>query len=91
MRSIFKYEVPLADYFSLEMPAGADILTIQVQNERPCLWAIVDKDAPMKTRRFATYGTGWELPPEEFLGKYAGTVQRNFGLVWHIFDLGEDK
>lgn len=89
-QSIFKYPLPLADHFSVEIPAGSSILTVQIQGDVPCLWAIVDKDAPMRTRRFAIYGTGWELPPDEFQGEYVATVQAELGLVWHIFDLGED-
>ena len=42
MKTIWKFPVPVNDGNVLEMPEGAKILSVQVQGETPCLWALVD-------------------------------------------------
>lgn len=58
MKRIFKYAIPIADEFELELPKGAEILTFQIQYEQPVIWAIVDPDAEKEKRHFNLYGTG---------------------------------
>ena len=88
MKRIWKYTVMVDDY-SIEMPVGAKILDVQVQNGEPHLWALVDDIAPMEARRFATVGTGHPLPDEISDGKHLGTFHLHGGaLVFHLFDFG---
>jgi hypothetical protein len=93
MKTIYKYALPdgVGHYtwgFGIPMPEGADIIAVQYQpGSGPCLWAIVDKDKPVVTRRFGIIGTGWEIPEGEVLIKYLGTWQSN-GFVWHLFGEG---
>lgn len=88
-KMVFKYQLPIKDTFTLDIPAGADILAVQIQHENPCLWALVEKDAPPVTRHFACVGTGQPVPTVIDKHNYIGTVQRYDGnLVLHYFILG---
>lgn len=88
MRTIHKYEVPIADSFTLELPANAHLLCVQTQLGTPQLWALVDADARKEAHRFELRGTGHNcdgLSP----GEYVGTFQiRGGDLVFHLFHLG---
>ncbi len=85
MRKIFKYPLKVEDVQMIEMPKGAAILTVQAQQEIPCIWAEVDPDAPPVKRCFTTYGTGHRV--EEIKARsYVGTYQLKGGaLVFHVF------
>lgn len=83
-RMIWKFPVSIAERFSVEMPAGAEILTVQMQGDTPCMWAIVDPDAFPEIRNFRMAGTGHELGQ---IGRHIGTVQMAGGaLIWHFFE-----
>jgi hypothetical protein len=92
MRKVWKYGVQWpADAFDLAMPEGAEVLTVQVQENGDsrlaavCLWALVDPDAPQTVRRFRVVGTGH--PVEGGALAYAGTFQLASGaLVFHVFE-----
>lgn len=69
----------------VDMPEGAEILTVQMQGEDICLWAKVDPTTGSWTkRRFLCLGTGHEIPDENL--KYIGTIQTVDRFVWHIFE-----
>lgn len=87
MKTIFKYPLELAGVQSVRMPAGATILTVQLQAGVPCVWAITDSAQPKVSRRLLLVGTGHALPDDH--GRYVGTFQPPRGLVFHVFDLGE--
>ena len=77
------------DMFVLEMPSGARILSIDAQNGKPFLWALVDPDAPKVQRRFLTAGTGHPLHDSVSGAAFVGTFQLHGGaLVFHLFDFG---
>jgi len=85
MTAIYKY--PVGDS-AVSMPAGARLLTAQMQHGSLFVWAIVDPSAPRVLRCIRVYGTGHELPANP--GAYLGTVQMHDGaLVLHVFDEGE--
>jgi len=68
------------------MPAGAEVLCVQTQNETACLWAMVDPDEPLLKRSFCIYGTGHPVPNAS--QKYIGTYQIKGGaLVFHCFEV----
>jgi hypothetical protein len=82
-KTIWKYS--LTPDCTLSMPVGSIILTVQEQEQRPCLWALVDPAAPHECRRFRTYGTGHPVADDP--GEYIGTFQLNGGsLVFHLFE-----
>jgi hypothetical protein len=67
------------------MPAGAQPLTVQIQNGAPCLWAVVDPNAPLVLRQFRMLGTGHAFPEQQF-EQYIGTFPLAGGqLVFHLF------
>lgn len=87
--TIWKYALSTTDHQEVQMPAGAQILCLQVQLGIPCLWAVVDETAPTRTRLIRIYGMG-HFMDERHPGKFIGTYQLNGGsLVFHAFDLGE--
>ncbi len=87
--TIFKYPIEVKDRFYVDMPAGARILSVQVQHNIPQIWAVVDVLMPKVERAFWVRGTGHELGIAA-AGKFVGTFQLDGGsLVFHLFDGGE--
>lgn len=87
MLTVYKYEVPLTDDFAIDMPCGARILSVQVQNGEPVLWALVDPEARELRRHFRLAGTGHMIDqaPADLL--FIGTMQlRGGALVFHLFE-----
>jgi hypothetical protein len=88
---VYKYTLDTPnDYVEVPMPVGATILSVQVQYDVPCIWALVNPDNPMKIRRFRWAGTGHNIqePPEKL--SYIGTFQMMKGsLIFHIFEIVE--
>jgi len=84
---IFKYVIPTTDEFQIRMSKGATVLTVDVQNGLPCIWALVDKNAEQEYRSFRLLGTGF--PSDDVSGdQYVGTVLLHGGaLVLHLFDV----
>lgn len=82
---IWKWTLAIVDRQYLQMPVGAKILTVQIQNEMPQLWALCNPEAPKETRAFGIYGTGNPMPNDP--GHYIATFQINSGmLVFHVFE-----
>lgn len=87
--------------FTQDMPAGAEILSVQTQlgkdgsgspwqTLQPMMWAMVDPQNMREKRKFVTVGTGNEIPPEARLGRhnFLGTFQLpDQGLVFHLFEV----
>lgn len=89
-RKIWKFVLPVTDTPEISMPAGAEVLSAQVQFGSPVIWALLDPDVPEKTRHFTLLGTG--NPAPEDLGKFIGTLQLNDGtLVLHLFEAHEPR
>lgn len=87
MKTIWKYELETLDLFGLDMPCGAEVLTVQMQNGKPCLWVLVDPSKYKENRTFAIHGTGHGVSNAENK-KYIGTYQLMGGeLVFHLFEL----
>lgn len=85
METVYKYKLKCSGEQWIEMPITAKVLTVQMQNGEPCLWAKVRPDEPQALRRFVTHGTGHQIP--ETTGKYIGTYQLNNGeLIFHVFE-----
>ena len=60
-------------------------LHVAVQDSIITIWALVDTEAPLISRRFKVIGTGGAITDYE---KFLGTVFQG-PLVWHVFDCGE--
>lgn len=82
--TIYKYAIEVTDQQTVSMPAGADILTAQVQHGQVCLWARVDPLAAITQRKIRVAGTGHPVASE---WAYIATVQlAGGGLVFHVFE-----
>lgn len=82
---IYKYPLALVDEQHVEMPAGADVLCVQIQDGRPCIWAKVDVRSTPTARLFYVVGTGHPMPVKA--QEYVGTFQMQDGaLVFHVFE-----
>lgn len=87
---IYKYPVPFIDWFVIEMPENAKILSFQEQNSLPVLWALVCPDNPVETRRFHGVGTGYAIDLD-VVKEFIGTIQlMNGKFVWHLFEMKND-
>lgn len=75
---IYKYDLA----HTIEMPKGAQILSIQMQGNQPTIWALVDLSAPMEDRRFETVGTGWIVGE----GFHHIATYMDGPFVWHVFE-----
>jgi len=90
-RAIWKYPLDLKGVQTVEMPEGAEILSVQTQTHsgRVCLWALVSTQVPLSNRRIHIHGTGHPTVMQR--GAFVGTVQTPDGFVWHVFDMGEEQ
>lgn len=91
MNTIYKYPLQIVDRQIVEMPKYARILSIQVQNGVPCIWAQVKPQSEKEKRVIYIVGTGQDL--ENFISDfcvYRGTFQMHSGtLVFHVFEISE--
>ena len=84
MQSIWKYTLEITDLQILEIPAGAEILTVQMQRGQPRIWVLVDTTVQKEIIKIHTAGTGHPVSDAVNL-KYIGTYQSNDLLVFHVF------
>lgn len=86
-KTIWKFELETTDYQTLEIPEDFEILTVQTQNEKPNIWALVNPDSGNKKVRFEIFGTGHAIN-NIYERKYVGTYQLHSGsLVFHVFQI----
>ncbi len=85
---IWKCILRTTDFQQVDLPMGAQILTVQMQHDKPCLWALVNPDAPNESVTIETVGTGNQML-EADNRTYIGTYQMfNGDLIWHCFKVG---
>lgn len=87
MITVWKYELNVDDKQWLELPRGYKYLSIQVQNEKPCLWVQVDTEAVQDSVLIVTYGTGHPMKSktDKFIGSY---TLYSGSFVGHVFEAG---
>ena len=82
---VWKFGIGVSGEQRVQMPKGAKLLTVQLQNGAPMLWALCDGSAPMVARKVWAYGTGEAMVrPWPFVA----TLQIGHAVI-HYFDLGE--
>lgn len=83
---IYKYPIKITDNQTIELPEYAQILDVQIQNDVPVLWALVDpKEKPQKID-IEIIGTGNPITNHCVCREYISTIQLKGGnLVYHIF------
>ena len=86
MKTVYKYPLEVNDEVIVMMPKGARVLSVQVQNGRPCLWAECNPDGEPVLRTFLIRGTGHPID-DEIEKEYIGTIQMCEGsIVFHVFE-----
>jgi hypothetical protein len=89
IRVIYKYEIPKQGQFSLDLAVDTEILTVQVQNQSLCLWALLNQSSPKRRRDFVWIRTGEEIEHKSM--SYIATIQVDAGKkVVHLFELRLD-
>ena len=86
-KTIYKYELETTDSQTIEIPSGK-IISVQMQKDKLCLWALVNPEMDKQKRLIEIYGT--VNPIKEIEGTtlyHRGTYQLNDGeLVFHVFE-----
>ena len=97
MKTIYKYILEPVGAQTLQIPSGAEFLSVQMQHGNLCLWAIVDPEKLLENEYFVIVGTGHPVPEKPKYLQYLGTVQQaarlknlfpehaDGALVWHVF------
>jgi len=81
---IYKYNLQFTDFQQVIMPIGAMILSVEMQGNLICIWAMVDQSQTKTERRgIEIFGTGQPMSDRE--RKYIGTVLDG-QFVWHVFE-----
>lgn len=88
MKTIHKYPVEILDRSIIEMPVGAEILSVHTQGGKPMVWAIVDSEANVEQRYMELFGTGHPIPVDIGIDrKFIGTfLIGNDSHVFHLFE-----
>ena len=88
MLRIFKYEIPIDDDFEIEMHQDAKILSVQMQKEKSCIWAIVDLYNSKSIRKFRMAGTGHPIDHTLEELEFIGTFQiPEDSQTFHLFEV----
>lgn len=86
-RVIFKYQMPVLERFTMQLPQGAEIIRMADQGGMFWLWAVVDTRLPDESRNFHAVKCGANVPEIDSLvyrGFCAVHVQQELGL--YIFE-----
>lgn len=92
MKTVWKFPLYIDDVQDVEMPEGAEVLSVQewpgAELGAPLvMYALVDDDAFKVRRRFRIVGTGNPaddlLPLDRFLGS---VITAGGALVWHVWE-----
>ena len=85
MHTIWKFLVQ-PSVFVLDLPSRARFPDVQIQEDEPQMWFLVDPDAEKVKRQFVAFGTGHNVPEAEKL-THLGTFQLpHEELVFHLFE-----
>ena len=75
------------EQFTLDLPAGAEVLTVRFQKLVPTIWVRVNPEAPKCPRKFLMMGTGKPIPEgwehTRCLGMF---ISPDEDLVFHLFE-----
>lgn len=96
---IFKYPLPdncMVEQFRILLPHGSKVLTVQMQNGKPYIWAQHEPGARKCERDFLVVSTGEQfeiettrigpLSREVQMSRYVGTWQDG-PHVWHLYEI----
>lgn len=82
MKTIYKYGIPIAIEFSLQIPHNAKFLAFLMQpGQGPQTWWEVDTREALELKTFAIVGTFKPLP---LLHTYLGTINEG-EFIYHLY------
>lgn len=87
MKRIFRYEIPVTDFPTIEIPENSQFLSFGVgARGELAVWFIVDEDQHCRGIKFRLYGTGHPVncTPNGWSGQFLGTAVTP-PFVWHLF------
>ena len=87
-KTIWKFELETTANQTIEMPVNSEILSVQTQNEIPCIWVLVDPTKTKEKRFIEVFATGIEVHDGIGVSRnYLGTYQLHRGFfVFHVFE-----
>ena len=87
-KKIYKYKLQITENQEIEVPIGYQILSLDVQDNMPYIWILIDplQEEKMKLK-FSFYTTGQDIDCSNMKYiDYIGTVHLcNSSLVYHCF------
>jgi hypothetical protein len=85
-RTIHKYKLDFSEFNRVTMPVDATLLSVQMQGNQLCLWAMIDKEQmAVESRAIGVFGTGHELPETRLI--FITTFQLPASNeVYHVFE-----
>lgn len=81
-KTIWKFPLAVEQRQWITVPNDAQVLSIDVQSGIPCLWMMLDPNAPMTARKIRCFGTGHDVDASH--DQFIGTVLVG-SFVWHYF------
>lgn len=89
-RTVWKYELEPTRYTKLIMPRGAEILSAQMQGDKPHLWALVNpSEQEQEIRVILVTGTGHNIVDQnlKFIDTFQMTSKIMGIFVFHAFEV----
>ena len=85
---IWKYQMPVAENFTMRLPENAQIIRMAGENGYLWLWAVVDTQAPLEERKFSAFKAGGEMPDDISSLVYVGmaSIYIQQELMLYIFE-----
>lgn len=84
MSVIWKFPLMLTDEQTVDMPAGASVLSVADQNHVLTMWALVEPSAPLAPVGVRILGTGNPAPSDQASWTFVGSIHQS-AFVWHVF------
>lgn len=86
MRTIHKYSLELTDFQYVQIPEGYAILSVEMQRDKPILYAIVESTAKLTTVGVVIKGTGHLFEEDVGVVDFINTINVHEGrLMFHVF------
>jgi len=88
MVTIGKYTLPFFGEIKLDIPYGAQFLSVNMHERKIVMYAIVDQDSTVECRKFRIYSTGGNIERSDLHSlRFIGTVQdEHWSEEWHVFE-----
>lgn len=82
IQTIWKFPLDVRELQTIVVPSNAQALHLAVQDGTPCVWVLLDPNAPTRQRDILCFGTGHSVLA--FADRHIGTVLID-SYVWHYF------